>query len=130
MRFRFLGNTGLQVSEVSVGTAEIGLDYGFKGSAHYSRPESSESIRLIRRALDLGINLIDTARAYGNSEEIIGMALKGAQPSPYIVSKVFLSPEAEYTDFTALRHEIFTSIETSLKALRRDSIDLLLIHNA
>jgi 1-deoxyxylulose-5-phosphate synthase len=129
MRFRSLGNTGLQISEVSLGAAEIGLDYGFKGSANYARPEPSESIRLIHRALDLGINLIDTARTYGTSEEIIGMALKGAQSSPYIVSKVQLSPEAEHKNSTDLRREIFTSLETSLKALQRESIDLLLVHN-
>jgi len=130
VRFRSLGNTGLQISEVSLGAAEIGLNYGFKGSAQYSRPEPLESIRLIHRALDLGINLIDTARAYGESEEIIGTALKGVHSSVYIASKVRLSPQAEYNDAAALRREIFASIESSLRALQRESIDLLLLHDA
>lgn len=129
MRYRSLGNTGLKVSEISLGTAEIGLDYGFKGSVHYARPETPESIRLIRTALDRGINLIDTARAYGDSEEVIGLALEGLSSPPHIVSKVLLSPDAAREDLPALRQEIFGSIETSLRALRLESLDLLLIHN-
>jgi aryl-alcohol dehydrogenase-like predicted oxidoreductase len=129
MRYRPLGNTGVQVSEIALGTAEIGLDYGFKGSRHYQRPATKESIRLIHTAIDRGINLIDTARLYGNSEEVIGQALAGRPHPPHLVSKVFLSKEAAQKDFPALRAEVFTSIETSLRALRVDSIDLLLIHN-
>ena len=91
MRYRSLGDTGLKVSEISLGTAEIGLDYGFKGNAHYGKPDVKESIRLLHTALDHGINLIDTARVYGNSEEIIGQALEGMTSPPYIASKVFLS---------------------------------------
>ncbi|MSO22146.1 MAG: aldo/keto reductase [Acidobacteria bacterium] len=129
MRYRQLGNTGLRVSEISLGTAEIGLDYGFKGSTQYARPGVKESIRLIRTALDQGINLLDTARAYGNSEETIGQALEGLRVPPHVVSKVFLSKEAAHKGLSALRQEIVTSIEASLQALKLESIDLLLIHN-
>ena len=129
MRYRPLGDTGLKVSEVSLGTAEIGLDYGFKGSSQYARPDESESIRLIHAALDQGINLLDTARVYGNSEEVIGKALAGLTFQPLIVSKVFLSNDAAQKDPSALREEIFGSVETSLRALRVQTLDLLLIHN-
>jgi aryl-alcohol dehydrogenase-like predicted oxidoreductase len=129
MRYRPLGNTGLKVSEISLGTAEIGLDYGFKGSTHYARPDMQESIRLIHTALDQGINIIDTARSYGTSEEIIGQALAELTFTPHIVSKVYLPEEAVQKEFPALRQEIFSSIEASLQALRLESIDLLLIHN-
>jgi aryl-alcohol dehydrogenase-like predicted oxidoreductase len=129
MRYRSLGDTGLKVSEISLGTAEIGLEYGFKGTAHYGKPDAKESIRLLYAALDHGINLIDTARMYGNSEEIIGQALEGMAAPPYIASKVFLSKDAGQKSFSALHEEIFTSIEASLRALRLETLDLLLIHN-
>jgi len=129
VRYRSLGDTGLEVSEISLGTAEIGLDYGFKGAAHYGKPDAKESIRLLHSALDHGINLIDTARAYGNSEEIIGRALEGMTSPPYIASKVFLSKDAAQKTFSALHEEIFSSIEASLCALKLETLDLLLIHN-
>jgi aryl-alcohol dehydrogenase-like predicted oxidoreductase len=91
MRYRSLGDTGLKVSEISLGTAEIGLDYGFRGNAQYGKPDTKESIRLLHTALDHGINLIDTARAYGNSEDVIGQAFEGMSFPPYISSKVLLS---------------------------------------
>jgi len=129
MRYRSLGDTGLKVSEISLGTAEIGLDYGFKGNADYGKPDLKDSIRLLHAALDHGINLIDTARVYGNSEEVIGQAFEGITSPPYIASKVFLSKDASEKDFPALRDEIFGSIETSLRALKLQALDLLLIHN-
>ena len=129
MRYRSVGDTGLKVSEISLGTAEIGLDYGFKGNAHYGKPDVKESIRLLHAALDRGINLIDTARAYGPSEEIIGQAFEGISSPPYIASKVSLSKDASKKELPALRDEIFGSIETSLRALKLQTLDLLLIHN-
>jgi len=129
MRYRSLGDTGLKVSEISLGTAEIGLEYGFKGNAHYGKPDVKESIRLLHTALDHGINLIDTARVYGNSEEIIGQALEGMTVRPYMASKVFLSKDAAQKTLSALYEEIFGSIEASLRALRLETLDLLLIHN-
>lgn len=129
MRYRELGNTGLRVSEVALGTVELGLNYGFTGSAHYQRPASAESIKLIRRAVELGINLIDTARAYGDSESLIGEALQGLSPRPYIATKVYLPDELLSGDFRKLRRTIVSSVETSLRALRIDTLDLIQIHN-
>jgi aryl-alcohol dehydrogenase-like predicted oxidoreductase len=129
MRYRPLGDTGLQVSEISLGTVEIGLDYGFKGDNCYAKPDTRESIRLLYSAIDQGINLIDTARTYGNSEEVIGQAFEGMASRPYISSKVLLSKEAAQKDLPALRAEIFGSIEASLRALQIDTLDLLFIHN-
>lgn len=130
MRLRKLGKTGLTASEVSLGTAEIGLDYGFKGSPQYSRPSRQDSIRLIRRAVDRGINWLDTARAYGDSEEVIGRALKDLSPGPRISSKVIFDCPVSEMDAAAQRNQVFQSIESSLRALQVDAIDLLYIHNA
>lgn len=129
MRYRSLGNTGLVVSEIALGTVELGLDYGFKASPHYKRPTPAEGIKLIRRAFDLGVNLIDTARAYGESETLIGEALQGLTPRPYIATKVYLPDEFLSGDFRRLRRTIVSSVETSLRALKIDTLDLLQIHN-
>ena len=71
MEYRQLGSTGLRVSRVTLGTVELGMDYGFRGSPHYSRPDPQQAINIVHRALDLGINLIaplaSTARAKNSS---------------------------------------------------------------
>ena len=129
MNYRPLGNTGLTVSEVTLGTVELGMDYGFRGSEYDRRPDPEEAVQLIHRALDLGINLIDTARTYGESERLIGQVLTGLSERPYIATKVFL-PDVDNKVFDiTLRHRILNSIETSLKELRTEVIDLLQIHN-
>ena len=82
---------------------------------------------MIHQAIDEGINLIDTAPVYGNSEELIGKALKGRSSRPYIATKVTIPehPNREQDLATAIGR----SIDASLKALQVDVIDLLQIHN-
>jgi 1-deoxyxylulose-5-phosphate synthase len=76
MMYRQIGNTDLRVSEIALGTVELGLDYGVAGGNHNLKPAEADAIRLLDQAIDLGINFIDTARAYGISEELIGKVLK------------------------------------------------------
>ena len=83
MNYRRLGRTGLQVSEIGLGTVELGLDYGVPVAGEHLRPPEEHAARLLNQALDLGVNFIDTARAYGASEEIIGRALKGRRERVY-----------------------------------------------
>ena len=75
MRYRQLGQTNLQVSEIALGGVEIGLDYGIPVPGEHERPPEEDAIRLLQRAVDLGVNLIDTARTYGASESLIGHSL-------------------------------------------------------
>lgn len=119
MMRRSLGNTGWLVSPVALGTVELGMDYGFAGSAHYRRPDRAEAVRLVRTAVDLGVNLIDTARAYGEAEDIVGEALAG------VSNTVFVATKFHATEGAAIRE----SVERSLRLLRRDVIDVLQIHN-
>jgi len=77
MRYRTLGRTGLQVSEIGLGTVELGLNYGMPVAGEHLRPSEEHAARLLNRALDLGVTFVDTARAYGASEEVIGRALAG-----------------------------------------------------
>ena len=72
---RRLGRTGLSVSSISLGTVELGMDYGVPVDGQHRRPPAEAAGRLLNQALDLGVNFIDTARAYGASEEVIGQAL-------------------------------------------------------
>src|SRR3972149_1325200 len=94
MEYRSLGRTGMSVSRITLGTAELGLDYGFRGTDHFIRPEAQEAERIVRLAVELGINLIDTAPIYGDAEEIIGRALRGMRLRPHIASKVAIPEDA------------------------------------
>ena len=76
MNYRQLGRTGLQVSEIGLGTVELGLDYGVPIDGEHLRPPEEQAAHLLNRALDRGVNFVDTARAYGASEEVIGTRSK------------------------------------------------------
>jgi len=131
MEYRQLGKTGLNVSRITLGTAELGLDYGFRGAEDYQRPEAEDAIRVVHRALDLGINIIDAGRVYGTAEELVGKALNGMSKRPFIASKVRIPDDGRTPpNSKRLRRAVFDSIETSLKTLRVDAIDLMYIHNA
>src|SRR5690349_18303470 len=84
MHYRPLGDTGLSVSEIALGTAQIGMDYGFKGNSDYGKPDVNESIHLLHTALGHGSNVIATARSYGNREEINGKGREGMGCGPYL----------------------------------------------
>jgi 1-deoxyxylulose-5-phosphate synthase len=125
-----LGRTGLRVSALALGTVELGLDYGIAAPGEFGRPSEAEAIRLVHTALDAGINLIDTARAYGESEALLGRALSGRRAQVVLASKVRTqrddgsSPGGE-----ELRHMMEQSLETSLTLLQTDYLDLWQIHN-
>ncbi|HIQ05259.1 MAG TPA: hypothetical protein EYH31_06125 [Anaerolineae bacterium] len=88
MRYRPLGRTGLQVSEIGPGTVELGVEYGIPIPGLPRRPTEADAIRLVHRALDLGINFIDTARAYGESEAVLGKVLQGRRHRVILVTKL------------------------------------------
>ena len=128
MNYRRLGRTGLQVSEISLGTVELGLDYGVPVGAEHLRPAEQDAARLLNRALDLGINFIDTARVYGTSEEVIGRALKTRRSEFVLCSKV-AAPSPDVTGPALVRH-VRASIAESLRCLQTDHLDVLMIHSA
>ena len=127
MNYRRLGRTGLEVSEIGLGTVELGLDYGVPVAGEHLRPPEEHAARLLNRALDLGVNFIDTARAYGASEEIIGRALKGRRHEYILASKLAPIREEGQSD-RELREQVKTSIAESLRLLQTDVIDLLQLH--
>ncbi|HEY3289488.1 MAG TPA: aldo/keto reductase [Anaerolineae bacterium] len=115
MKTRLLGKTGLRVSELALG----GLFVSAYGGPYEQAREA------IHRALDLGVNYIDTAPGYGNSEEVIGRALEDTR-APLIISTKLggrplpFQPQA--------RDGMLKSIDESLHLLKRENIDILMIH--
>lgn len=114
MNRRLLGKTGLTVSEIALGTVELGLDYGIGPDAR--RPRYEDAARILNRALDLGINFIDTARAYGEAEAVIGRAIAGRRREFILCTKVLPSGDTR------------ASVETSLRLLCADVLDIVMIH--
>jgi len=129
MRYRTLGRTGLQVSEIGLGTVELGLDYGVPVAGEHLRPSEGDAARLLHRALDLGVTFIDTARAYGASEEVIGRALWGRRDEYVLVTKLAPILDEGQPD-AVLREQVRASIAKSLRLLQTDTIDLLMLHRA
>ena len=126
---RPLGSTGLRISPLGLGTVKLGRDQGVKYPNGFSIPDDAQARQLLTLARELGINLIDTAPAYGVSEERLGPLLAGQREDWVIVSKVgeeFENGQSRF-DFSAT-HTRF-SVERSLKRLRTDRIELVLVHS-
>ena len=116
MQYRTLGGTGIKVTPYGLGALMFATQVG------NSDPE--DSIRIIHKALDSGINLIDTADAYGDSEEIVGRALKGRREHVVLTTKVSRPMGADPNQRGASRRWIMTAIENSLRRLQTDHIDV------
>ena len=130
MNYRTLGRTGLRVSALAMGTVELGLDYGIRTPGHYGRPSNTEATRLVHAALAAGINFLDTARAYGQSEAVLGQALRGKREGVVLTTKVRTQrPDGSTPTGEALRRWMLDSLHESLTQLRTEWVDLWQIHN-
>jgi aryl-alcohol dehydrogenase-like predicted oxidoreductase len=124
MEYRRFGRTGLQVSLMGLGTggpSQLGQSSGV--------PET-EAQRTVRRALDLGINLIDTAADYRESEAILGRALAGVPRDAYVLCTKFSADRRGDTGADPLKgeQELVASVERSLQRLGTDYLDLVQLH--
>ena len=125
---RKLGTTGLEVTFLGFGALEIGRDWGIGPTGPESKPGEEHAIQVLNHVLDLGINLIDTARAYHRSEERIGKAISHRRKEFVLATKCgehSAEPETYY-DFSY--GAVSESIQTSLELLRTDHVDILQIH--
>ena len=120
MQYRNLGRTGIKVTPYGLGALMFATQVGNSDPEH--------SIRIIHKALDSGINLIDTADAYGDSEEIVGRALKGRRDHVVLTTKVSRPMGTDPNQQGASRRWIMTAIENSLRRLQTDHIDVYQIH--
>ncbi len=124
-----LGATDLRVSRLGVGTAAFGLDrYGIPTPGEGS-VEPAESIANIRRAVEGGVNLFDTAPAYGRSEELLGEALADHSDC-WVATKVPIPENLDEISPSELMCRVDESLTESLRRLRREVLDVVQIHNA
>jgi len=121
MRYRVLGGTGIEVSVHCLGTMMFGA---------VGNPDHDDCARIIHTALDQGINFIDTADMYsaGESEEIVGKALKGRRDDVILASKVHFQMGEGRNRSGNSRRWILKGVEESLKRLDTDWIDLYQVH--
>jgi aryl-alcohol dehydrogenase-like predicted oxidoreductase len=121
MDYRVLGRTGVRVSPLCLGAMMFGA---------WGNPDHDDCVRIIHRGLDAGINFLDTADVYsgGESEEIVGKALKGRRDDVVLASKVH-GPMGEGPNHRGnSRRWIVTAVEASLRRLGTDHLDLYQIH--
>ena len=126
MEYRRLGKTDLHVSSLSLGTVELGMEYGITAADRGNRPTREDAITIIQRAVDLGVNLFDTAPNYGESEQLLGAAI-GPLRDCHIATKVSIPAG---NGMKSTRQYVNESLEYSLRALRRETLDIVQIHNA
>ena len=122
-----LGNTGLEITRVGFGAWAIGGG----GERGWGPQADDESIAAIHRALELGVNWIDTAAAYGfgRSERVVGQALAGTGERPYVFTKASLLDDGtRHIRHVLKRDSILREAEASLQRLGVDAIDLYQIH--
>lgn len=130
MNDRILGRTGLRVSALALGTVELGMDYGIVAPGHYGRPPQEAAIQVVHTAIDQGITLIDTARGYGESETVLGRALQGRRDEVVLATKASAHlPGGTVPTGAALRDLMIGQLETSLRELQTDGVDVWQIHN-
>jgi aryl-alcohol dehydrogenase-like predicted oxidoreductase len=121
MRYRSLGRTGIQVSPYCLGAMMFGK---------MANADHDECVRIIHKALDFGINFIDTADAYsrGDSEVIVGKALKGRRDDVVLATKAFLPMGDDPNQRGSSRRWLTRAVEESLRRLQTDYIDLYQVH--
>lgn len=132
MRKKTIGNTGIEVSEVAFGGVEIGVPYGIGVRSEADMLAEQDAICLLHMALDRGINFFDTARLYGESERIMGLAFADKRPNVVLASKCkhLRQTDGTIVPTASLEKFISDSLAESLKALRTDYIDLYMVHYA
>jgi len=124
MKHRKLGHTGLIVSEVALGSMQFG------GKMNMGNLGQEDTTRMVKLALDHGVNLIDTADVYslGESETLLGNALKGIRQEIVLATKVRLPMGENFNRSGATRVNILREVEGSLERLQTDYIDLYQVH--
>ena len=120
MDMNILGNTGLQVSRLGIGLAEIGVQI--------THEEGSEAARVLNIALDNGINFLDTAGCYGISEELIGNSISHRRDE-YILATKCGHATGDYQGESWTAQTIRDSVDRSLERMKTDYLDLVQLHS-
>lgn len=130
MEKRFLGKTGIEVSEIAFGSVEIGMPYGIGVESRKDMLSEEGAIELLHKALDSEINFFDTARMYGNSEQIIGKAFKHRRNEIVICTKCrhLRDQNGKLPQKEKIDKIILDSFNESLQTLQTDYIDVYMLH--
>ena len=126
-----IADTGVSVSPLGLGTVKLGRDKAVKYPEGFKIPDDKQALDLLAQAWDLGINLIDTAPAYGNSEQRLGKLLPQLPRDWVIATKAgeYFDPASGESRYDFSSESIISSVENSLKQLNRDVLDIVLIHS-
>lgn len=119
MKYRSLGRSGIRVSPFALGAMMF---------SSFGNSDQDDVDRIVGRALDAGINLVDTADVYGDSEEIVGRALKNRRDEVVLASKFALPMGEDPNHRGGSRRWIMTAVENSLRRLQTDHLDLYQMH--
>ena len=119
MEYRTLGRTGIRVSQLCLGAMMLGAG---------GNPDHEDGARIIHRALDAGINFVDTADAYGESEDVVGKALRGRRDDVVLATKLGLPLDDDPNHRGTSRRWVAEAVERSLRRLQTDHIDLYQVH--
>lgn len=132
MQKRELGKTGIEISEIAFGGVEIGLPYGIGVNSFEDMLSEKEAVNLLHLAVDSGINFFDTARMYGNSENIMGKAFNDRRDKIVLATKCrhLLDRDGNLPHDSELREMIIESLQESLEALQTDHVDIFMLHQA
>ena len=125
---RYTERNGQTLSKFQLGTVQLGMTYGL--GEDREKPSEEKAMALLDRAAALGVNNLDTANNYGDSECVVGKWLRkrkaNSESTPWVVTKI---GPLDHGSYDALRDDTLRQTETCLKTLGVDSIDCLMIHN-
>ena len=119
---------GKTVSKISLGTVQLGLNYGIANNN--GQPSLEKSFKMLDKAINGRITAFDTARGYGNSEDVLGEYFRVNNHDNLFITTKYKCSLGEDATYNEIEKDVFTSVETSLKKLGIDKIDCLLLHNA
>ncbi|GAB3225530.1 aldo/keto reductase [Spirosoma arcticum] len=131
MKYRMLGNTGIAVSELAFGGVEIGIPYSLGVQSKADMLPEPAAIALLRAALESGITFFDTARTYGDSERLMGLAFHDRRQQVVLATKSrpFRRADGSLPDDDTLQNLIRQSLEESLSTLQTDYVDVYMVHH-
>lgn len=120
---------GLNISKLTLGTVQLGMEYGIANEN--GKPDLEKSFSILQASLDQGINSFDTARAYGNSEEVLGkfFTLKESKPEVVFTTKFKIMPETGVTS-SNIERQVSSFAEQSLQRLNIKKLPIYMLHDA
>ena len=123
---KYIDLDGKKLSGLTLGTVQLGMNYGIAN--HDGKPDEAKSFAILRAALENGVTSLDTARGYGDSEEVIGRFLKTWKGNPpFIATKI---PKLQGDTPVELEKFALNSIETSLQNLGLSKVNTVMLHSA